>query len=76
MNREMKLISGDDYAGRGLLLAALALLAVGVIMVPSALDNVSAEGPWYARAAARHCHESRSRAAACRMSCAMRGSQV
>lgn len=43
-----------DPGGKALILATLVLLAVGVVSVPSALDSVSAEGPWYARTSVRH----------------------
>lgn len=46
----------DNPTGRGLLLAALVLLAVGVVMVPSALATVTlaSPAPWLARASVRH----------------------
>ena len=40
--------------GRGLLLTTLALLALGVVMVHSAVASVVQPGPWYARVDVRH----------------------
>ncbi|MCJ7543582.1 MAG: FtsW/RodA/SpoVE family cell cycle protein, partial [Phycisphaerae bacterium] len=40
--------------GQGLILASLALLALGVVMVHSALASVREPGAWYARADVRH----------------------
>jgi cell division protein FtsW len=54
MDRTMKPMPSENHVGRGLLLTALALLGVGVVMVPSALDSVGAQGAWYARAGTRH----------------------
>jgi len=44
----------DNPAGHGLLLAALALLAMGVVMVYSASSSVAAEGSWMNRQEGRH----------------------
>jgi cell division protein FtsW len=40
--------------GRGLLLSSFALLAVGVVMVHSAVASVARPGAWYARVDVRH----------------------
>ena len=45
---------GDNPAGQGLILVALALLAAGVVMVPSSLVTVGPGAEWYARADFRH----------------------
>ncbi len=44
----------DNSAGAGLILTSLALLALGVVMVHSAVASVKEPGPWYARADIRH----------------------
>jgi len=44
----------DNLTGQGLILAALALLAVGVVMVPSSLVSLGSDSAWYARADFRH----------------------
>ncbi len=43
-----------NKCGRGLLVATLAMLAIGVVMVHSAMASVSAQGVWYTRLDARH----------------------
>ena len=52
--QENRLALRDNPVGQGLLLATASLLAAGAVMVPSALDSVSAVGPWHLRASARH----------------------
>jgi cell division protein FtsW len=44
----------ENAAGRGLILASLALLALGVVMVHSALASIRQPGTWYARVDYRH----------------------
>ena len=44
----------DNLTAQGLVLAALAMLAVGAVMVPSALVTVGPGSEWYARADFRH----------------------
>lgn len=44
----------DNPVGQGLLLATLVLLAVGAVMVPSALASVRDPGPLLSRASVRH----------------------
>ena len=44
----------DTGAGRGLMLTTLALLAMGVVMVHSAVATVGQRGAWYARMDIRH----------------------
>ncbi len=44
----------DNTTGQGLVLTALALLAVGVVMVSSSLVSVGTSSAWYARADFRH----------------------
>ncbi len=44
----------ENRAGKTLALATLALLAVGVVMVPSAAASVVEGGPWYGRVGTRH----------------------
>jgi cell division protein FtsW len=44
----------DNSAGTGLILTSLALLALGVVMVHSAVASVKEPGAWYARADVRH----------------------
>ncbi len=43
-----------NRCGRGLLFTAMALLAIGVVMVHSAMASVSAPGEWFARSDMRH----------------------
>ena len=43
-----------NATGQGLMLATLALLAIGVVMVHSALASVANPGAWYARTDVRH----------------------
>ena len=43
-----------NHAGRGLLVTTFALLAIGVIMVNSAMASVTKPGVWYGRADFRH----------------------
>lgn len=45
---------GRNTAGKTLLLITLALLALGVVMVHSAVASVAAPGPWYMRVDFRH----------------------
>lgn len=49
-----RLALADNPTGQRLILAALAMLAVGVIMVPSSLVTVGPSSQWYARADFRH----------------------
>jgi len=51
---EAHLPLADNPAGQGLMLTTLALLALGVVMVHSAVASVAKPGPWYARADLRH----------------------
>lgn len=44
----------DNRTGQGLILATLALLGVGVVMVPSSLASIGPSREWYARADFRH----------------------
>jgi len=44
----------DNPTAQGLILTALAMLAVGVVMVPSALVTVGSSTEWYKRADVRH----------------------
>ncbi len=44
----------DNSAGRALLLTTLALLALGVVMVHSAVASVAEPGAWYVRRDVRH----------------------
>ena len=44
----------DNLTAQGLILTALAMLAVGVVMVPSSLVTLSPSKEWYARADVRH----------------------
>ena len=44
----------ENSTGQGLFLVTLALLAVGVVMVHSALASVAHPGRWYARMDVRH----------------------
>lgn len=44
----------ENLVGQGLLLASLALLALGVVMVHSAVASVAAPGEWYRRVDYRH----------------------
>ncbi len=43
-----------NASGRGLLIATLILLALGVVMVYSAMISVTKPGPWYTRSDVRH----------------------
>ena len=43
-----------NKCGRGLVLTALSLLAIGVVMVHSAMASVAAPGEWYTRLDVRH----------------------
>jgi len=43
-----------NKCGRGLVLTALSLLAIGVVMVHSAMASVAAPGQWYTRLDVRH----------------------
>lgn len=43
----------DNVTGQGLLLTTLALLAVGAVMVPSALQTLAPRGEWYDRVGVR-----------------------
>jgi len=45
---------GCNKCGRGLLVVALALLAIGVVAVHSAMASVSTVGQWYSRLDVRH----------------------
>lgn len=45
---------GANGTGQGLLLVTLSMLALGVIMVHSAVASVAHPGPWYARVDVRH----------------------
>ncbi|MGC9454351.1 MAG: FtsW/RodA/SpoVE family cell cycle protein [Phycisphaerae bacterium] len=51
-NRPLKL--GENPTGRGVILCSFALLAMGVVMVHSAVASVSRPGPWYSRVDMRH----------------------
>jgi len=44
----------DNPTGRRLVLASIALLALGVVMVHSAAASVALRGPWYGRVDTRH----------------------
>ena len=44
----------ENLTGQGLILTALAMLAVGLVMVPSSLVTVGPSTDWYARADFRH----------------------
>ncbi len=44
----------DNFAGRTLILATLAMLAIGMVMVHSAVASVGQPGAWYARVEVRH----------------------
>ena len=44
----------ENSTGQGLLLSTLALLALGVVMVHSAVASVANPGPWYSRVDVRH----------------------
>jgi cell division protein FtsW len=44
----------QNAGGRGLLIATLVLLALGVVMVYSAMISVADPGPWYSRSDVRH----------------------
>ena len=44
----------DNSTGRGLILVSLALLALGVVMVHSAVASVAQPGEWYKRVDVRH----------------------
>lgn len=44
----------DNPPGQSLVLVTLALLALGVVMVHSAVASVARPGPWYARVDVRH----------------------
>jgi cell division protein FtsW len=46
--------AGPGGTGRTLFLASVALLALGVVMVHSAMASVASPGPWYARVDIRH----------------------
>jgi cell division protein FtsW len=45
---------GENPTGTSLVLTSLALLALGVVMVHSAVASVARPGPWYARVDVRH----------------------
>lgn len=45
---------GENAHGKALLLTTLALLALGVVMVHSAVASVTEPGPWYGRVDVRH----------------------
>ena len=53
-SRTSRLPLRENLVGQGLLLVTLVLLAVGVVMVPSALASVGSPSPWHARASVRH----------------------
>ena len=44
----------DNSAGKMLILATLAMLAIGMVMVHSAVASVTAPGAWYTRVEVRH----------------------
>jgi len=52
--RTFRLELRDNSTGRYFLLATLSLLALGVVMVSSAVASVAEPGPWYARVDLRH----------------------
>ncbi|MFW6065555.1 MAG: FtsW/RodA/SpoVE family cell cycle protein, partial [Planctomycetota bacterium] len=54
MPRKHRLNLNDNPTGRGVMLCSFALLAVGVVMVHSAVASVSRPGPWYSRVDMRH----------------------
>lgn len=54
MSNERRLSLNANPTGRGVMLCSFALLAIGVVMVHSAVASVASPGPWYARKDVRH----------------------